>query len=57
MMLLCLLAFSILTAVGKIGLRSVRKEKAKFTQKNFAKSLLLMIPFGLMLISIKFQAR
>lgn len=54
MMLLCLLAFGVLVVIGKLGLRSVKKEKAKRAQKTFAKSLLLMIPFALMLISIKF---
>lgn len=56
-MLLCLLSFGVLVIVGKLGLRSVKKEKAKRTQKVFAKSLLLLIPFALMLIGIKFQAR
>jgi hypothetical protein len=57
MMLLCLLSFGVLVIVGKLGLKSVHKEKAKRTQKVFAKSLLLLIPFALMLIGIKFQAR
>jgi hypothetical protein len=53
MMLLCLLSFGVLVIVGKLGLRSIKKEKAKRTQKVFAKSLLLLIPFALMLIAIK----
>lgn len=57
MMLLCLMSFAILAMIGKLGLKSVKKEKAKKAQKVFGKSLLLLIPFGMMLIGIKFQAR
>ena len=56
-MLLCLMAFAVLACIGKLGLKSVKKEKAKKTQKIFGKSILLMIPFALMLVGIKFQAR
>ena len=56
MMLLCLMAFAVLVCVGKLGLKSVKKEKAKKAQKVFGKSILLMIPFALMLVAIKIQA-
>jgi hypothetical protein len=57
MMILTILVFAILTKIGKIGHRVVHCPKVDIGKKAFFRSCLLLIPFGMMLVGIKAEAR
>jgi hypothetical protein len=57
MMLLCFLVMLVLTVIGRLGVKAARKNKAKVAHHVTCKSFLLLIPFVLLLVSIKIQAK